>query len=890
MEDDPKLPTSSCAVREFSMQALPRCPIVSTLPHGVVVHDAQGAILMANPAAEEILGVSLSQMQGKTSLDPIWHCIHEDGSEYPGETHPGMVVLTTRQPMYGVIMGVFHPQKTDYIWIEINALPILSPDGYLNGAYATFTDITARIRHEASVREGWLAMDAVHDLVAVIDSDHRYRVVNQAFLAQRQATNQDIIGKHVREVLGEDVYERDIRERLDTCLTGTPVSFEMEMDYPHLGHRFLQVRYAPFRRPGHDHIDRIVTTITDVTASRQAAKKALESERYLRAIIETTAEGFWMVDKNGCFIDANATYCRMIGYTKEELLTLRARDVDPFLSDDEYSNKINRFLSGENAIFRTQHQRKDGTIYDVEISATWFPDRECIICFGHDITRQVEDEKRMQDSETWLRAILDTTADGFWVLDTAGRFLDVNDAYCRMSGYTRVEILNFSIPDIDVEEDLERARERITRVMQTGHERFVAHHRRKDGSVFPVEISTSWMGPAVGRFICFCHDITQEEQARQAIQYSHNMLQIVIEHMRSGVVVLDQNLHFMYVSQRFLKDYDVEKIDLIGRHHYDVFPDLPEKWRAIHRQVLAGSVLRNDNDPYQRADGRLMITEWECRPWYQQDGSIGGIILYTEDVTNKRRAESERLLLEAKLRNEQKLSSIGTMASGVAHEINNPLMGIINLAQLVEDRAPVEADSLRDYAREIRSEGERIAGIVSSLLTFSRRDDNSKMEYASPATLLQRVLTLTETLLVRQDIHVHKDIPVNLPLILCTQSQIQQILLNLVINARDAVNERFPEADPEKIIEISAGLLQKNGRALVRFSVVDHGQGIPKEIASHIFEPFFTTKPQGFGTGLGLSISYGIARSHGGELSYEKLPSGQTAFHLDLPVNHQDSI
>ena len=644
---------------------------------------------------------------------------------------------------------------------------------------------------------------------------------------------------------------------------GTALTFEMEMDYPHLGHRFLQVRYAPFRRPGHDHIDRIVTTITDVTASRLAAKKALESERYLRAIIETTAEGFWMVDKNGCFIDANATYCQMIGYTKEELLSLRARDVDPHLTNEEYSRLLGQFTSGKNAIFRTQHQRKDGTIYDVEISATWFPDRECVICFGHDITQQVADEQRLRDNEAWSRAIIDTTAEGFWALDAQGNFIDVNQAYCRMSGYSRDEILNFSIPDIDIEEDHTMVRERITRIKQNGHERLSPITAAR------TVLCSRWRYPHPGwglqsgdssASVMISHRRNRPGRRFSTPQHAQLLSNTCARCCRPG------SQPALHVSANVFSSYDVEKIDLIGRHHYDVFPDLPEKWRAIHRQVLAGSVLRNDNDPYQSADGRLMITEWECRPWYQQDGSIGGIILYTEDVTNKRRAESERLLLEAKLRNEQKLSSIGTMASGVAHEINNPLMGIINLAQLVEDRAPVEADSLRDYAREIRSEGERIAGIVSSLLTFSRRDDNSKMEYASPATLLQRVLTLTETLLVRQDIHVHKDIPANLPLILCTQSQIQQILLNLVINARDAVNERFPEASPEKIIEISAGLLQKNGRALVRFSVVDHGQGIPKEIASHIFEPFFTTKPQGFGTGLGLSISYGIARSHGGEL------------------------
>lgn len=765
MEYEPDTTPDTCAVREFSVKTLPRCPILSTLPYGVIVHDLSGTILMANQAAGAILGVRLDQMQGRTSSDPLWHCIHEDGSDYPGETHPGMVVLTTRQPMRGVIMGVHHSQRGEYVWIEIDASPLFGPDGQIEGSYTTFSDISDRVRHEALVREGWLALDAIQDLVAVLDDEHCYRIVNKAFLAQRDAGMTDIIGRHAREVLGAEVYDGTIRQKLEACLQGERITFEMEMDYPHLGHRFLVVRYVPFKRPGMGNIDRVVCTITDVTESRQAELFARENERYLRTIIETTA-------------------------------------------------------------------------------------------------------------------------DGFWVLDSAGRFVDVNEAYCRMIGFTREEILTFSIPDIDVDENLALAHERIMRVIQTGHERFTTRHRRKDGSVFLAEISTTYMGPEVGRFVCFCHDITEEVHARHAIQHSHEMLQIIIEHMRSAVAIFDRDMHYLYVSQRYLKEYGIEGLNLIGRSHYDVFPDIPEKWKEVHRQVLAGAVLRNDNDHYERADGALLLTEWECRPWHQADGTIGGLVLYTEVVTNKRRAEAERRLLEAKLRNEQKLSSIGTMASGVAHEINNPLMGIINLAQLVEDRAPEEAESIKNYAREIRNEGERIAEIVSSLLTFSRRDEG-RMEHVGPADLLDRVLALCETLLLRQDITIEKRIAPDLPSVVCSQSQIQQILLNLIINARDAVNERYHGAGPDKRITVWLGLHESSSGRYVRYSIVDQGSGIPPEIASRIFEPFFTTKPQGAGTGIGLSISYGIARAHRGDLSFENRPEGGTVFHLDLPLEVQ---
>lgn len=134
-------------------------------------------------------------------------------------------------------------------------------------------------------------------------------------------------------------------------------------------------------------------------------------------------------------------------------------------------------------------------------------------------------------------------------------------------------------------------------------------------------------------------DITERKKSEEALNHSHNLLSYIIEHNRGGVAVHDRNMHYVYVSQRYLKEYNLQGKDIIGKHHYDVFPDLPEKWRIVHQKAMKGEILSEENDIYERADGTVEWTRWECRPWYEADQSIGGIIVYTETISERKRIE-----------------------------------------------------------------------------------------------------------------------------------------------------------------------------------------------------------------------------------------------------------
>ena len=283
-------------------------------------------------------------------------------------------------------------------------------------------------------------------------------------------------------------------------------------------------------------------------------------------------------------------------------------------------------------------------------------------------------------------------------------------------------------------------------------------------------------------------------------------------------------------------------------------------------------------------DGHSVLVELTISP-IKEGGIQKSVLGIARDITDQIRMEEEKQQMEVHLRQQQKLESIGTLASGVAHEINNPIMGIMNYATLISERLAPSQSQLREFANEIGHETKRVATIVNNLLTFSRQEKQSH----SPARItdiIDGTLSLIQTIIKRDQITLEVDVPEDLPEIKCRSQQIQQVLMNLLTNARDALNQRYSEYDPDKIITLKVNLFEKEGRRWLRTTIEDHGVGIPFEIRERIFDPFFTTKDRATGTGLGLSISLGIVQDHHGELTFESEEDQFTRFHLDLPVDN----
>ncbi|PRP93209.1 Sensor histidine kinase TmoS [Enhygromyxa salina] len=263
------------------------------------------------------------------------------------------------------------------------------------------------------------------------------------------------------------------------------------------------------------------------------------------------------------------------------------------------------------------------------------------------------------------------------------------------------------------------------------------------------------------------------------------------------------------------------------------------------------------------------------------DGRVERIIAVGTDITRRREAEATQAELEATLRQQQRLESIGTLASGVAHEINNPVQGIMNYAELIST-SPDASELTREFADEIGVESQRVATIVRNLLAFSRQEGDRVATPAKLDAIVEGTLSLIRAVLRKDHIDLHVDIPAELPTVDCHVQQIQQVIMNLVTNARDAVCGRWGDYHDDKRIEIVGRSFERGGRSWVRLSVRDQGGGVPEDIVGRIFDPFFTTKGRDQGTGLGLAVSHGIISEHGGELWLENHPGESASFHVEL--------
>jgi PAS domain S-box-containing protein len=325
---------------------------------------------------------------------------------------------------------------------------------------------------------------------------------------------------------------------------------------------------------------------------------------------------------------------------------------------------------------------------------------------------------------------------------------------------------------------------------------------------------------------------------------------------------------------------------LTGKNWFENF--IPEAMREEIRQVFAqcmdGEVepVEYYENPIVRCDGEQRLIFWRNTVLRDDAGTVIGTLSSGEDITAKRRAEEEKRRLEIQIRQAQKLEAIGTLAGGIAHEINNPVGIIINYAQLMMNRIDHQ-DPLHGFAREIINESQRISATVKNLLSFARQD----REIRAPERIVDIVgstSTMINTFSSVDGIKFDVDIPETLPPIMCRGRQIQQVLMNLVSNARDAVCSKYHKSDETKRIRITADALVKNEKPWVRIIIEDNGSGIAPEHIEKVFDPFFTTKHDEQGSGLGLSVSYGIVQEHLGALRVESQPGEYTRLLLDLPA------
>src|SRR5579884_2208265 len=512
------------------------------------------------------------------------------------------------------------------------------------------------------------------------------------------------------------------------------------------------------------------------------------------------------------------------------------------------------------------------------------------------LKKEVAERRRAEDalrlSEERFRKAFDRAPIGMTLTSLDGRWIEVNHAFCQMVGYSEQELVGMNFRTIMNPEDLPANLKGFQELLNRERDLFKMEKRffHKDGHTVWVSVSATVIRNADGAPLYFdaqLEDLTARKQAEEAL----HRFQFSMEHAPDAVFFMTRDAGFSYVNEQACRSLGYTRDELLSLKLWEIDPVFPKaRWEEIiesrvdtvHTETL-----------HRRKDGIIFPVEVSARHlWLGEDEFH---VAFVRDI-------SERKQIEEQLRHAQKLEAIGQLTGGVAHEFNNLLTAITGSLGLILDHLPPgsELSGLVDIARQAACRG---AGLTKQLLSSSRRSpiDQQPQNLGKEAKEAVRLLRQAIDRRIELEIEVDPD----LSLILADAGQMNQLLMNLCVNARDALLERMdrrasiplpPDWDPRILIRVENVEVDeahcrihpnaKRGR-YVRLSVSDNGSGIDEAIRHRIFEPFFTTKEIGRGTGLGLSAVYGIVAEHQGWIELQSAKNEGTTFRIYFPPTKQ---
>lgn len=617
-------------------------------------------------------------------------------------------------------------------------------------------------------------------------------------------------------------------------------------------------------------------------SKKQCAEELRDNKEKTRAMIDASPDIIHLLDINGIILSANKNSAEMLNLEIDDIVGKCVFDYFPPEAGSRRKAEMDKvFRTGEP--LQVDDKGGDG-VYETYIVPVFNPAGEVtsVAIYAHDITRRKQSEDALREEKNRAQRYLDIAGVMLVAIDGDGIVTLVNRKGCEILGYPAEEIIgknwfaHFVTPEarksiLSVSESILEgdsstvAYYENTVLTQSGEERLVVWYnvplRDEHGNI------TGHLSSG--------QDVTEHRKAE-------GRFKILYESSRDAVMTLEPPLwKFTSSNPATIAMFMArDEEDFTFRAPWEFSPEYQPDGRPSGDKAteMINKAMEEGSHFFEWTHKRLNGEDFPATVLLTRMRLESHDILQAtvRDITDQRN-------MEVQLRQAQKLESIGTLASGVAHEINNPINGIMNYAQLIMDRMGQDSP-ISEFAGEIGKESKRVTTIVRNLLSFARQE---KQPYILTRIydIVDSALSLIRALISRDHIILEVNVPEDLPEINCQSQQIQQVLVNLLTNARGALNEKYPGQDENKLIRISASAMEKDDKPWLRLTVEDHGAGIPEGIRERIFDPFFTTKPRDKGTGLGLSISHGIVKEHHGELILESKIGEWTRFHLDLPVD-----
>ena len=385
-------------------------------------------------------------------------------------------------------------------------------------------------------------------------------------------------------------------------------------------------------------------------------------------------------------------------------------------------------------------------------------------------------------------------------------------------------------------------------------------------------------------------ELLERKRTEQELLEKQKLLQTMIEETPAAVAMFDTHMRYVAYSARWLTDYRLGNRDLKGLSHYEVFPEIGEEWKSIHKRCMAGATESREEDPFPRSDGTVDILRYVVRPWQKGSGEIGGILMLTEVITDRIRAQEEQRSLRDQLQQAQKMDALGTLASGIAHDFNNLLAIIVTNAE----SGCIETSNGRlalNYFEEIKNASSRANDLVKQILLFSRKQDSERKTISLLPIATDALALLRATL--PTNVEFRTALGSTVPAVAANATQVYQILVNLGTNAGQAMPDGGVLSVSLDHIHTGRGEAATCGELregeYVRISIQDTGIGMTRATIDRVFEPFFTTRGIE-GIGLGLSIVHRLVRDHDGAITIESEVGKGSTFRVYFPVVRADAI
>jgi PAS domain S-box-containing protein len=749
----------------------------------------------------------------------------------------------------------------------------------------TVQDVTRRRRAEDALRE---TNDTLTSLLAsaptaIVATDRNGLVTAWNPAAERIFgwTPEEVLGKPVPFILKDD--RLAFRGRLETLMSGQ-VLLNMEGRRLRKDGGVVNVVFsgAPLRSATGEVVG-VIVALEDVTARVRAADALRQSNEALASLVSSAPAAIIVLDRDRNVTEWNPAAERIFGWTRDDVLGKRPPNILD-ADRDAYDARMKAVLSGSTFVNAEGRRRtKDGALVEGTFSAAPVRDAAgdivALMAVFVDLTEQTRARQALRRSDERYHRLIETANEGVWVVDARMKTTYVNGRMADMLGYAPAEIMGRPLLQFVHETSAADARRAFGRRSVSNLQtdlRFSANDGRDVWAI----VSTTALTEPDGRFtgvLGMCTDVTERRRAEYELLRENDFRNRVLETAHDAIFALDLDGRFTLVNRRASEISGYDPDELLGQPASRLFDQLA-------RAHLAGAVEREVGaEPREvdllRKDGQRRTVRVSLEPLYEGARCVG-FAGAAEDVTEPRKMEQQ--FLQA-----QKMESVGRLAGGVAHDFNNLMTAIIGYADLTLMALPPVAPSRPDI-EEIRNTADRAARLAHQLLSFSRR------QLIAPEVVnLNELILNTDGLLRRligEDIELVTLPAPTLGSVRVDPSQFEQVLVNLVVNARDAMplggclrvetaNVTSGEVDGGRRVTDDGA---PEGSYVV-LSVSDNGIGMTPEVRKHLFEPFFTTKETGKGTGLGLATCYGIVKQAGGEIGVETEPGSGTTFRIYLP-------